>query len=56
MDPDSLDTLMFLNANKELWPDARTMPILLNSLTPDERANADLEDGNDEEEEVFEEY
>ena len=36
---------------------ARTMQLLLDSLTPDERANADLEDGDDEEEEeVFEGY
>ena len=48
--------LMFLTANKELWPDARTMQLLLDSLTPDERANADLEDVDDEEEEVFEGY
>ena len=41
---------------KELWPDARTMQHLLDSLTADERANADLEDGDDEEEEVFEGY
>ena len=34
----------------------RTMQLLLDSLTPDERANADLEDGDDEEEEVFEGY
>ena len=54
MNPDSLDMLMFLKVNKELWPDARTMQLLLDSLTPDERANADLEDGDDEEEEVFE--
>ena len=56
MDPDSLDMLMFLKANRELWPDARTMQHLLDSLTAEERANADLDDGNDEEEEVFEGY
>ena len=56
MDPDSLDMLMFLKANRELRPDARTMQHLLDSLTADERANADLEDGDDEEEEVFEGY
>ena len=48
--------LMFLKANMELWPDARTMQLLLDSLTLDERASADLEDGNDEKEEVFEGY
>ena len=51
MDPDSLDMLMFLKANKELWPDARTVQHLLDSLTPDDWANADVED---EEEEAFE--
>ena len=56
MDPDSLDMLMFLKANRELWPDARTMQHLLDSLTAEERANADLDDGDDEEEEVFEGY
>ena len=56
MDPDSLDMLMFLKANRELGPDARTMQHLLDSLTAEERANADLDDGDDEEEEVFEGY
>ena len=51
MDPDSLDMLMFLKANKELWPDARTVQNLLDSLTPDDWANANVED---EEEEAFE--
>ena len=51
MDPDSLDMLMFLKANKELWPDARTVQHLLDWLTPDNWANADVED---EEEEAFE--
>ena len=50
MDPDSLDMLMFLKANKELWPDARTVQNLLDSLTPDDWANANVED---EEEEAF---
>ena len=53
MDPDSLDMLMFLKANKELWPDAKAVQRLLDSLTPDDWANADVED---EEEEAFEEY
>ena len=53
MDPDSLDMLMFLKANKELWPDAKAAQRLLDSLTPDDWANADVED---EEEEAFEEY
>ena len=48
--------LMFLKANKELWPGAGTMQLLLDSLTPDERANADLEDGDKEEKEVFKGY
>ena len=52
MDPDSLDMLMFLKANKELWPDAKAAQRLLDSLTPDDWANADVED---EEEEAFEE-
>ena len=56
MDPDSLDMLMFLKANRELWPDARTVQHLLDSLTAEERANTDLDDGDDEEEEVFEGY
>ncbi len=34
MDPDSMDMLMFLKANKELWSDARTVQNLLDSLTP----------------------
>lgn len=48
MDPDSLDMLMFLKANKELWPDARTVQHLLDSLTPDDWANADVEDEEEE--------
>ena len=51
MDPDSLDMLMFLKANMELWPDAKVAQRLLDSLTPDDWANADVED---EEEEAFE--
>ena len=36
---------MFLKANKEqLWPDASTVQHLLDSLTPDDWANADVED------------
>ena len=44
MDPDSLDMLMFLRANKELWPDARAMQVFLDLLTADEGAEADLLD------------
>ena len=52
MDPDSLDMLMFLKANKELWPDAKAVQRLLDSLTPDDWANADV---GDEEEDSLEE-
>ena len=44
MDPDSLGMLMFLKANKELWPDAKAVQHLLDSLTPNDWANADVED------------
>ena len=53
MDPDSLDMLMFLKANKELWPDAKSVQHLLDSLTPGDWANTLVED---EEEEAFEEW
>ena len=52
MDPDSLDMLMFLKANKELWPDAKAVQRLLDSLTPDDWANVDV---GDEEEDSLEE-
>ena len=42
MDPDSLDMLMFLESNKELWPDAREIQLLLDSLTAVERAETDM--------------
>ena len=44
MDPDSLDVLMFLKANKELGPDDREMQVVLDSLIADKRAEADLMD------------
>ena len=36
MDPDMLDTLIFLKANRDLWPDARVIQLMINKLSEEE--------------------
>ena len=47
MDPDSLEMLMFLTANKTLWPDARSMQVIFDRLTGDELLEEDDHDDED---------
>ena len=49
MDPDSLEMLMFLKANKTFWPDARSMQGIFDRLTGDELLEEEEEDHDDEE-------
>lgn len=48
MDPDSLEMLVFLRANKTLWPDARSMQAVFDRLTGDELLQEEEDDNDDE--------